>query len=65
MSGQAEHEIYKRRGSRNRAVLWVLVAFIVLIFGATIVRLQNNPLHPFKLFWNPSHGPAVDAQKSE
>ena len=65
MSGDAKHEIYERRGSRNRAVLLVLLAFIALIFGATIVRLQDNPLHPFKLFWNPSHAPEAGQPKSE
>lgn len=65
MSGDAKHEIYERRGARNRAVLLVLIAFIGLIFGATIVRLQDNPLHPFKLFWNPSHGPAAEQSQSE
>lgn len=54
MSGEAEHEIYARRGARNRVVLLVLLGFVVLMFTVTIVRLAENSRHPFKLFWNPS-----------
>lgn len=55
MSGDAKHEIYTRRGARNRVVLLALVGFVALLFVATIARLgENAGHHPFKEFWSPT-----------
>jgi hypothetical protein len=37
-----EHELHKRRFSRNLGVGLTLVAFIVLVFGLTIVKVTNG-----------------------
>ena len=37
-----EHEIHQRRLSRNVGVGIVLGAFVVLLFGLTIVKMQNG-----------------------
>ncbi len=39
-----EHEIHGRRRSRNVGLGLVLVAFVVLIFGLTIVKVQQGDL---------------------
>ncbi|MEW6089544.1 hypothetical protein [Parvibaculum sp.] len=35
-------ELIERRRQRNRAIAWTLVAFIVLFFVVTIVKLGGN-----------------------
>jgi hypothetical protein len=37
-----DHELHRRRASRNIGVGVTLVAFIVLIFGLTIAKVQNG-----------------------
>lgn len=54
MSGEAEHEIYQRRGARNRAVVWALIGLIGLLFVVTMVKMQENVVSPFYEFNNPS-----------
>ncbi len=41
MSIRATHEIHERRFSRNRGVALLLLAFIALVFGLTVVKVQN------------------------
>lgn len=41
MAIRATHEIHDRRFSRNRGVGLVLVAFIAIVFGLTVVKVQN------------------------
>lgn len=41
MSIRATHELHERRFSRNRGVAIVLVAFIAVVFGLTVVKVQN------------------------
>jgi len=36
-----EHEIHRRRGSRNRGVGLVLVGLIAIVFGLTVVKVKN------------------------
>jgi len=38
----ATHEIYTRRKGRNVAVLVILLAFVVLVFSVTIVKMGNG-----------------------
>lgn len=37
-----DHELHRRRASRNIGVGITLVAFIVLIFGLTIAKVQTG-----------------------
>ncbi|MFC3628941.1 hypothetical protein ACFOM8_05725 [Paracoccus angustae] len=40
----AEHEIHRRRKSRNVGLAVVLVAFIALVFGLTVVKVQQGDM---------------------
>ena len=40
----AEHEIHDRRRSRNVGLGLVLVAFVALVFGLTVVKVQQGDL---------------------
>ncbi len=44
MALQVEHELHKRRFGRNVGVGLILVAFIAIVFGLTIVKVQNTGL---------------------
>lgn len=37
-----DHELHRRRAGRNAGVGLTLVAFIVLIFGLTIAKVQSG-----------------------
>lgn len=37
-----DHELHTRRKGRNFGVLAVLLAFIVLMFGLTVVKIQTG-----------------------
>ncbi|MFC2969777.1 hypothetical protein [Acidimangrovimonas pyrenivorans] len=37
-----EHELHKRRLSRNLGLGLTLIAFVVLVFGMTIVKVQHQ-----------------------
>ena len=41
MAIKATHEIHERRFSRNRGVAIVLLAFVAIVFGLTVVKVQN------------------------
>ena len=41
MAIKAEHEIHARRKSRNIGVGLVLVGFIAVVFGLTVVKVQQ------------------------
>jgi hypothetical protein len=48
MSGSREHELYKRRFSRNVGVGVVLGVFIILVFGLTIAKVsRGDPMEGF------------------
>lgn len=38
---RATHELHERRASRNRGVGLVLLAFIAIMFGLTVVKVQT------------------------
>jgi len=42
MSLRKEHELHQRRFSRNLGVGLTLAAFIVLIFGLTVVKISGT-----------------------
>lgn len=57
----ANHEIYSRRKGRNTAVLLILLAFVVMIFAVTIVKMQNGAsMEAFDHTVRPSILPRVD-----
>lgn len=44
MALNTEHELHKRRRSRNVGLGLVLVAFVALVFGLTVVKVQQGDL---------------------
>lgn len=57
-----EHEIHKRRLGRNVGVSIVLVAFIVLVFGLTIAKVQGGgTVEAFDHTYRPALDPAVQS----
>ena len=41
MTIQVEHELHRRRRGRNTGVGLLLVSFVALIFGLTVVKVLN------------------------
>jgi CHASE2 domain-containing sensor protein len=41
MAFREEHDMHKRRFSRNVGLGLVLVAFVALVFGLTVVKVMN------------------------
>lgn len=41
-----EHELHARRRGRNIGVIAALLAFVVLLFAVTIVKLGENAKNP-------------------
>lgn len=46
MSFRNEHELHTRRFGRNLGVALVLVGFIVIIFGLTVVKVTRGDFEP-------------------
>lgn len=44
MALNAEHEIHRRRRSRNVGLGLVLIAFVALVFGLTVVKVQQGDM---------------------
>ena len=44
MAFRPEHELHKRRFSRNLGLGLTLAAFIAIIFGLTIVKVSNGDM---------------------
>jgi len=42
MSIQVEHDLHKRRFGRNVGVGLILVGFIAIVFGLTVVKVKNT-----------------------
>lgn len=42
MAFHQEHELHRRRFGRNIGLFGVLAGFVVLIFGLTIVKIENG-----------------------
>lgn len=60
-----EHELHKRRFSRNIGVGLTLVAFIVLVFGLTIAKVQRGgSIEAFDHTYRPAIDPAVTAPQA-
>ncbi len=55
-----EHELHRRRQGRNVGVGVVLVAFIVLVFGLTIAKVQRgDELQGYDHTYRPAMDPAA------
>ncbi|MTH78603.1 hypothetical protein GL286_12770 [Paracoccus aestuariivivens] len=44
MLPQVEHELHKRRRSRNLGLLVVLLAFVALVFGLSIAKITSGDM---------------------
>lgn len=42
MAPRVEHEVHQRRSGRNIGVGLVLVGFVAIVFGLTVVKLGNG-----------------------
>lgn len=42
MAIRVEHELHNRRRSRNIGLLVVLLAFVAIVFGMTMVKLERT-----------------------
>ncbi|WP_226781932.1 hypothetical protein [Oceaniglobus trochenteri] len=64
MAIKAEHELHKRRLSRNVGVGLVLVAFVAIIFGLTVVKVkQLGAVQGFDHVVRPELVPAAKDEK--
>lgn len=43
---KVEHELHKRRSGRNIGLGFVLVAFVAIVFGMTVVKVTTGGLGP-------------------
>ncbi|MDE3120294.1 MAG: hypothetical protein KGK00_00850 [Paracoccaceae bacterium] len=43
MSFQPDHDLHKRRLGRNLGLGLSLIAFVVIVFGITIVKVSDQP----------------------
>jgi len=60
MAIRAEHELHRRRGSRNLGVGLALAGFCALMFALSVVKIQNaGPVEGF------DHTPRVTAMPQE
>ena len=51
MAFKVEHELHRRRQGRNTGVMLILVAFIGIVFGLTVVKvLQLGDARQFETF---------------
>ena len=41
---QAEHELHRRRSGRNIGLALVLAAFVALVFGLSIAKIENGDM---------------------
>ncbi len=46
MSFREEHELHKRRLGRNIGLALVLVGFIAIVFGLTVVKVTRGDYEP-------------------
>ncbi|MDM7969405.1 MAG: hypothetical protein QUV10_07270 [Paracoccaceae bacterium] len=48
MSFRATHELHRRRAGRNIGLALVLLAFIAIVFGLTVVKVTSgDPMQAF------------------
>jgi hypothetical protein len=44
MAIHQEHELHRRRAKRNMLLGFVLISFVALVFGITMVKLKDGQL---------------------
>ncbi len=60
MTIRVEHEIHQRRKGRNVGVAILLIAFVAIVFGLTVVKVLNlGDLREFETF-DHVYRPAID-----
>ncbi len=65
MSFREEHELHKRRFGRNLGLGLVLAAFVVLVFGLTVVKVtEGDPMQAFDHVARPEMAMPADRQES-
>jgi hypothetical protein len=58
MTFRPEHELHKRRFSRNLGVGLTLAAFVVLVFALTVVKVKRgDPMQGFDHTYSPAMEP--------
>lgn len=64
MAFRVEHDMHKRRLGRNVGLAIVLVAFVGLVFGLTVVKVMNlGQMQAFDHVVRPELVPAEEASK--
>lgn len=59
MGFRVEHDLHRRRLGRNMGLGLVLIAFVVIVFGLTVVKVSNgNPMQAFDHVLRPEMLPA-------
>jgi len=54
MAFRPDHEIHRRRSGRNIGLAVVLVAFVALVFGLTVVKVtRGDPMRAFDHTFRP------------
>jgi hypothetical protein len=48
MAFRPDHELHRRRFGRNLGVFAALAAFVLVVFGLTVVKVSNG--HPMQAF---------------
>ncbi|MFM7334497.1 MAG: hypothetical protein ACKO2N_21445 [Tabrizicola sp.] len=63
MTFRPEHELHKRRFSRNLGVGLTLLAFVALVFALTVVKVQRgDPMQGFDHTYQPAMLPKEETQ---
>lgn len=63
MTFRPEHEMHRRRFSRNLGVGLVLVAFVALVFALTVVKVtQGDTMHANDISLRQELAPAEQSQ---
>jgi hypothetical protein len=63
---RVEHELHARRRGRNMGLLLVLVGFVVIVFGLTVVKVQTlGDIRQFESFDHVSRPQIVTGDESQ
>lgn len=63
MSIRVEHDLHRRRLGRNLGVGLVLLGFVAIVFGLTVVKVSNgNPMQAFDHTVRPEMVPLQEAK---
>ncbi len=63
MTFKTEHEIHKRRLGRNIGVGLTLLAFVAVVFGLTVVKVQRgDPMQAYDHVIRPDLAAPVEAK---